>query len=91
MSSSGRRNGSTDVAPEQEPDPTRADFARLAWILLLLWLSLAGFVTVAQRFLGWHLAAGLIGGAGALFTLGIALVIAGDLAGGALWRWWRRR
>jgi hypothetical protein len=79
------------VAAEQEPDPTRADLARLAWVLVLMWLALAGFVTIAQRFLGWRLATGLIGGAGALFTLGIVLVVAGDLAGGALWRRSRRR
>jgi hypothetical protein len=77
--------------PGAEPDPTRADLARLAWVLILVWLALAGFVSIAQRFLGWHLAAGLIGGAGALFTLGIVLVVAGDLAAGVLWRRWRRK
>lgn len=79
------------MAPEQEPDPTRADLARLAWVLVLVWLALAGFVTIAQRFLGWHLAAGLIGGAGALFTLGLVLVVGGDLVAGTLWRHWRNR
>lgn len=74
---------------DAEPDPTRADLARFAWILLLVWLALAGFAAIAQRFLGWRLAIGLIGGAGALFTLGLALVVGGDLAAGALWRWWR--
>jgi hypothetical protein len=72
-----------------EPDPTRADLARLAWILLLVWVALALFVTIAQRFLGWGLAAGLIGGAGALFTLGLVLVVGGDIAAGAVWRRWR--
>jgi hypothetical protein len=77
--------------PGAEPDPTRADLARLAWVLILVWLALAGFVSIAQRFLRWHLATGLIAGAGALFTLGIVLVVAGDLAAGALWRRWRRK
>ncbi len=74
-----------------EPDPTRADLARLVWVLVLLWLALAALVTVVQRFLGWRLAAGLIGGAGALFTLGMGLVVAGDAVAGALWRWWHGR
>lgn len=76
---------------DAEPEPTRADLARLAWVLALVWLALAAFVTVAQRFLGWRLAAGLIGGAGALFTIGMALVVGGDLLVGNLWRWWQRR
>ncbi|MFN2567336.1 MAG: hypothetical protein ABR499_20255 [Gemmatimonadaceae bacterium] len=77
--------------PDEEPDPTRADLARLAWVLLLVWLALAAFAAIAQRFLGWRLAVGLIGGAGVLFTLGLALVIAGDLAAGSVWRWWQSR
>jgi hypothetical protein len=77
--------------PGREPDPTRADLARLAWVLLLVWLALAGFVTIAQRFLGWRLAIGLIGGGGLLFTLGLALVVAGDLAAGEIRRRWGSR
>jgi hypothetical protein len=81
-----------DAAPPgREPDPTRADLARLAWVLLFVWLALAAFVTIAQRFLGWRLAIGLIGGAGLLFTLGIALVVGADLAAGEIWRRWRER
>lgn len=45
-----------------------------------MWLALAVFTTLAQRFLGWRLAAGLIGSAGALFTLGLLLVAAGSFA-----------
>jgi hypothetical protein len=77
--------------PDGEPDPTRADLARLAWVLLIVWLALAAFITIAQRFLGWRLAVGLISGAGVLFTLGLVLVVAGDLAAGSLWRRWRNR
>jgi hypothetical protein len=81
-----------DIRPAgDEPDPTRADLARLAWVLALVWLALAAFVTLAQRFLGWRLAAGLIGGAGALLTIGIGLVVGGDVLAGSLWRWWQER
>jgi hypothetical protein len=48
---------------------TREDLRRLAWVLGLVWLALAAFTALAQRFLGWRLAIGLIGGSGALFTL----------------------
>lgn len=65
---------------------TRADLARLVWVLALLWLALAAFTTLAQRYLGWRLAAGLIGGAGALFTLGMLLVAGGSLAAASLER-----
>lgn len=58
---------------------TREDLRRLAWVLALVWLALAAFTTLAQRYLGWRLAMGLIGGAGALFTLGLLLVVAGSV------------
>jgi len=59
---------------------TRDDLRRLAWILALVWLALAAFTGLAQRYLGWRLAAGLIGGAGVLFTLGLLLVAVGSVA-----------
>lgn len=65
---------------------TRADLGRLAWVLALVWLALAAFTTLAQRYLGWRLAGGLIGGAGALFTLGILLVAGGSLVAASLER-----
>jgi hypothetical protein len=65
---------------------TRADLARLTWVLALVWLALAAFTTLAQRYLGWRLAAGLTGGAGALFTVGILLVAGGSLAAAGLER-----
>jgi hypothetical protein len=81
-----------DISPTgDEPDPTRADLARLVWVLGLVWLALGAFVIIAQRFLGWRLAAGLIGAAGALFTFGIGAVVAGDLLAGSVWRWWQGR
>lgn len=81
-----------DISPTgDEPDPTRADLARLVWVLGLVWLALGAFVIIAQRFLGWRLAAGLIGAAGALFTFGIGAVVAGDLLAGRVWRWWQGR
>lgn len=57
---------------------TREDVRRLAWVFGLVWLALAAFALLAQRFLGWRLAVGLIAGAGALFTLGLLLVAAGS-------------
>ena len=66
--------------------PTRDDVRRLLWVLALVWLALAAFTTVAQRYLGWRLAVGLIGGAGALFTLGLALVAAGSVVASNLER-----
>jgi hypothetical protein len=71
-------------------DPTRADLRRLAWVLLLVWLALAAFVMLAQRYLGWRLAIGLIGGAGVLFTIGIVLVAAGSVAASSADRWWNK-
>jgi len=59
--------------------PTHDDLRRLAWVLTLVWLALALFTTLAQRYLGWGLAIGLIGGAGVLFTLGLLLVVSGSL------------
>jgi hypothetical protein len=59
---------------------TRDDVRRLIWVLALVWLALAIFSTLAQRYLGWRVAIGLIGGAGLLFTLGLALVAAGSIA-----------
>jgi len=59
---------------------TRDDLRRLAWVLGLVWLALAAFATLAQRFLGWRLAVGLIGGAGVLFTIGLVLVAGASLA-----------
>ena len=72
------------------PDPswaaTRDDLRRLCWILALVWLALAAFTALAQRYLGWRLAAGLIAGAGALFSLGLALVAAGSIAAASIER-----
>jgi hypothetical protein len=59
---------------------TRDDLRRLIWVLALVWVALVVFSTLAQRYLGWRLAIGLIGGAGLLFTLGLALVAAGSIA-----------
>ena len=73
-----------------EQDPTRDDVRRLAWVLLLVWLVLAAFVTLAQRYLGWRLAIGLIAGSGALFTIGIILVAAGSVAASSADRWWNK-
>jgi hypothetical protein len=70
---------------------TRDDLRRLVWILALLWLALAAFTALAQRYLGWRLAIGLIGGAGALFTLGLLLVAAGSLAASSLEQRWAAR
>lgn len=70
---------------------TRDDLRRLAWVLALVWLALAAFTALAQRYLGWRLAAGLIGGAGALFTLGLLLVAAGSIAAASLERRWAGR
>jgi hypothetical protein len=67
-------------------DATRDDIRRLAWVLALVWLALAAFTGIAQRFLGWRLAAGLIGGAGVLFTVGLLLVAAGSVAASSLER-----
>ena len=55
-------------------------------MLSLVWLALAAFTTLAQRYLGWRLAMGLIGGAGLLFTLGLLLVAAGSVAASSLER-----
>jgi hypothetical protein len=71
-------------------DSTRDDLRRLAWVLLLLWLALAAFTALMQRFLGWRLAIGLIGGAGVLFTVGILLVAAGSVAASSADRWWNK-
>lgn len=71
-------------------EPTRDDVRRLAWVLLLVWLALAAFVTLAQRYLGWRLAIGLIAGAGMLFTVGIVLVAAGSIAASSADRWWNK-
>ena len=57
---------------------TRDDLRRLAWVLALVWLALAAFTALVQRYLGWRLAVGLIGGAGALFTIGLVLVAGGS-------------
>jgi hypothetical protein len=65
---------------------TRDDLRRLVWILALVWLALAAFTALAQRYLGWRLAVGLIGGAGLLFTLGLLLVAAGSIATASLER-----
>jgi hypothetical protein len=62
-----------------ESEATRADLRRLAWVLALVWLALAAFTTLAQRYLGWRLAVCLIGGAGVLFTLGLLLVAGGSV------------
>ena len=81
--------------PKSSTDPswaaTRDDLRRLAWILALVWVALAAFTTLAQRYLGWRLAAGLIGGSGALFTIGLALVAGGSLAASSLERRWAAR
>lgn len=71
-------------------DPTRDDVRRLTWVLLLVWLALAAFVMLAQRYLGWRLAIGLIAGAGVLFTVGIVLVAAGSIAASSADRWWNK-
>jgi hypothetical protein len=47
-------------------------------------------VTIIQRFLGWRLAVGLIGGAGLLFTVGIVIVAAGSVAMSSGDRWWNK-
>jgi hypothetical protein len=73
-----------------EKDATRDDLRRLLWVLMLVWLVLAGFTTLAQRYLGWALAIGLIGGAGVLFTIGILLVAAGSIVASSPDRWWNR-
>jgi len=65
---------------------TRDDLRRLAWVLGLVWLALAAFTALAQRYLGWRLAIGLVGGAGLLFTLGLLLVAAGSVAASSLER-----
>jgi hypothetical protein len=65
---------------------TRDDLRRLIWVLALVWLALAAFTTLVQRYLGWRLAVGLIGGAGLLFTVGLALVAAGSVAATSLER-----
>jgi hypothetical protein len=70
---------------------TRDDLRRLVWVLALVWLALAAFTALAQRYLGWRLAVGLIGGAGALFTLGLLLVAAGSVAAASLERRWAGR
>jgi hypothetical protein len=76
-------------------DPSRAatsaDLRRLVWVLALVWLALAAFTALAQRYLGWRLAVGLIGGAGILFTLGLALVAAGSVVAVTLERRWAAR
>jgi hypothetical protein len=73
---------SRDADPTWEA--TRDDLRRLAWVLGLVWLALAAFTALAQRYLGWRLAVGLIGGAGLLFTLGLLLVAAGSVAAASL-------
>jgi small-conductance mechanosensitive channel len=76
-----RRRASTQSTTAGDPSwpATRDDLRRLAWVLALVWLALAGFTALAQRYLGWRLAVGLIAGAGALFTIGLLLVAAGSL------------
>lgn len=59
---------------------TRDDLRRLAWVLALVWLALTAFTALAQRYLGWRLAVGLVGGAGLLFSIGLLLVAAGSVA-----------
>jgi hypothetical protein len=80
-------------SPAEDPSSaaTRADLRRLVWVLALVWLALVAFTALAQRFLGWRLAAGLIGGAGVLFTLGMLLVAAGSLAAASFERRWAAR
>ena len=73
-----------------EKSPTREDLLRLVWVLVLLWLVLAAFVTLIQRYLGWRLAVGLIGGAGVLFTVGIVVVAAGSIVASSADRWWNK-
>jgi GNAT superfamily N-acetyltransferase len=63
---------------------TRDDLRRLVWILTLLWLAMAALITLTQRYLGWGLAVGLVGGAGALFTVGLLLVAAGSIAASSI-------
>jgi len=53
-------------------------------VLGLVWLALAAFTTLAQRFLGWRLAIGLIGGAGVLFTIGLLVVAGGSVVASSL-------
>ncbi len=67
-------------------EATGDDLRRFAWVLGLMWLALAAFTTLAQRYLGWRLAIGLIGGAGLLFTLGLLLVAAGSIAAASVGR-----
>lgn len=74
-----------------DADATRDDLRRLAWVLLLVWLALIAFTALAQRYLGWRLAVGLIGGAGALFTLGLLLVAAASVAAATIERRWNAR
>jgi hypothetical protein len=52
--------------------------------LALVWLALAAFTAIAQRFLGWRLAVGLIGGAGVLFTVGLVIVAVSSVAASTL-------
>jgi hypothetical protein len=66
------------------------DLRRLGWVVLLVWLALAVFSSIIQRFLGWRLAIGLIGGAGVLFTLGLLLVASGAFAASSADRWWNK-
>jgi hypothetical protein len=73
---------------DRRDDATRDDFRRLVWVLCLVWLALAAFTTLAQRYLGWRLAAGLIGGAGALFTVGLLFVAAGSVVASTVERSW---
>ncbi len=69
---------------------TKADLRRLVWVLMLVWLALAAFTSLVQRFLGWRLAIGLIGGAGLLFTVGLLLVASGAFAVSSTDRWWNK-
>jgi hypothetical protein len=77
--------------PDPSRDATRDDLRRLVWILALVWLALIAFTVLAQRYLGWPLAVGLIGGAGLLFTLGLLFVAGGSLLAGSLERRWAAR
>jgi hypothetical protein len=72
-------------------EATRADLGRLAWVVGLVCLALAGFAALVQRYLGWRLAVGLIGGAALLFTLGLLLVIGCTVGVTSLERWWSAR
>lgn len=74
----------------EENDTTRGDLLRLVWVLVLVWLALGAFVMLIRRYLGWRLAVGLIGGAGVLFTIGIAVVAAGSIAASSADRWWNK-